>query len=508
MVINPQSVISIYENIPWKSDMKNVRLFDSEVQQTNYMNYHRKYRVDGCTYVRDERVIRVPIAADNLFGCNYLSFTNRGFGNKTFYAFITDVKYLNNETSEISFEIDMFQTWWFNVDVGKCFVEREHVNDDTIGANTVAEDVDTGDLCVHTVWARYWANSDDQGNPLWKVVVQVKPSIFMNLEGGNYEAIYYGQNQFYPCTYESDANHVQDLQNWIPLVTAVGGQLTNTYMCPKEFSGLAPIPLEDLSAKGIHRPTGFLNYYDNAVLPSEYVPHNNKLLTSPYTKLIVASTDGNHEEYQWERTRYGVVEFSLYYNQLNKPSCELRPTNYFRNASQRMNVVHIDEFPKVTMSQFESLNLGNLYNVVSSFANQLSNSPASAMANLGSGVASIVTDNGNHTVGTSDGCLDLKYQSFGFIFYVMAIDGNHARVIDDYFTRYGYQINEIKQPELRGRRYYNYIKTRDCMITPRGDYYAPNEALTSIGDMFNSGITLWHVDEMFGLYDENPILVG
>lgn len=56
--------------------------------------------------------MRVEKKAEDLYDCNYLAFQNTSFGSKWFYAFITSVEYVNNITSEITFEIDVLQTYF------------------------------------------------------------------------------------------------------------------------------------------------------------------------------------------------------------------------------------------------------------------------------------------------------------------------------------------------------------------------------------------------------------
>ena len=50
----------------------------------------------------------------------------------------------------------------------------------------------------------------------------------------------------------------------------------------------------------------------------------------------------------------------------------------------------------------------------------------------------------------------------GFFFYKMSIKSEYARIIDDYFTMFGYKTNRVKIPNITGRRYWNYVKTVDC----------------------------------------------
>ena len=528
MFVNPQGIVHIMHGIQWRSDGKNVRLFDTESDLVTYMTTHQKFKVENFTYIREQKVLRVPIKADELYDCNYMSFLNKGFGLKVFYAFINDVKWVNDETSEISFEIDDFQTWFYNLTLGTCFVEREHVNDDTIGLNTVQEGLNFGDLCVHTVYNRYWSEKDANDNYNWKLALQIKPSMIINVLGRDWKPVYYGNNQFYPCTFEDTPDNVDSLSLWIQGMFTSGCELTSAYMFPKEFGEtIAPIPLDtELRTNGIQRPSSFIHYEQDKAVPDEYEPKNNKLLTFPYTKLIVCSTDGNQAEFQWERTKEGFVSFSLYHNHLNTPSCQLRPLNYFRNASQRMQSICLDEFPRVNLSAYSSLNLGNMFNIASYMGKmrqsghfdttpdpekhakikeagdkQYRNELSSVGGNI---VSQIATDSGTTLSGTTDSCLDIKYNSFGFQFYVMAIDAVHAKTIDDYFTRYGYKINQVKVPIIRGRRYFNFVKTKECMLTGN----APDDAINNISAMFDSGITLWHTNEIGGEYDDNYILPG
>ena len=53
---------------------------------------------------------------------------------------------------------------------------------------------------------------------------------------------------------------------------------------------------------------------------------------------------------------------------------------------------------------------------------------------------------------------------------------------------FGYKINNVKVPNITGRRNWNYVKTIDCNVD--GDI--PQTDLNIIKTMFNNGVTLWH----------------
>ena len=76
----------------------------------------------------------------------------------------------------------------------------------------------------------------------------------------------------------------------------------------------------------------------------------------------------------------------------------------------------------------------------------------------------------------------------GFYFYKMTIKEEYARIIDNYFSMFGYKINRVKVPNITGRSNWNYVKTINCNFD--GDI--PQTDLNIIKQMFDNGVTLWH----------------
>ena len=64
---------------------------------------------------------------DDLIGYNYVMYQNTHYSNKWFYAFITGMEYLNDNTTKITIVTDPFQTWQFDITFKQCFVEREMI---------------------------------------------------------------------------------------------------------------------------------------------------------------------------------------------------------------------------------------------------------------------------------------------------------------------------------------------------------------------------------------------
>lgn len=77
-----------------------------------------------------------------------------------------------------------------------------------------------------------------------------------------------------------------------------------------------------------------------------------------------------------------------------------------------------------------------------------------------------------------------------------------AKIIDDFFTMYGYNVSEIKQPNITGRQSWNYVKTNGA--NAKG--MVPADILPVINGILNGGVTFWHTDDV-GNYALNNSIV-
>ena len=138
MYVEPNCDVKLLKNVPLDTTYEHTIYFDNTSAQYAYFRGLMKFDFPRQTYQRvNKGTMRVEKNAEALYDCNYLMFQNAGFGTKWFYAFITAVEYVNNAVSEITYEIDVMQTWFFNYSVGECFIEREHSASDEIGENLV-----------------------------------------------------------------------------------------------------------------------------------------------------------------------------------------------------------------------------------------------------------------------------------------------------------------------------------------------------------------------------------
>lgn len=148
MVIRPTNEVRIYKNVPFSIDYKNIMDFSSVAEQSAYFNSLPQKTFSNLTYTRNNGTIIVNGNRDTLLDYNYMSFVNKDYGNKIFYAFITNVRYSSANASYIDFVIDEWQTWCFDVEFKESFIERKHCkrwnSDGTPVINTQDEGLDFG----------------------------------------------------------------------------------------------------------------------------------------------------------------------------------------------------------------------------------------------------------------------------------------------------------------------------------------------------------------------------
>lgn len=108
----------------------------------------------------------------------------------------------------------------------------------------------------------------------------------------------------------------------------------------------------------------------------------------------------------------------------------------------------------------------------------------------------LIPNTGN--LGSSNATL-LGYKLLGdSIFVHYCIKPQMAKLLDKYFDMYGYTINDLKIPNIKGRSNWNYVKTEG--LNCKGDI--PQNDMQEIKDIFNNGITFWHNPNTFGDYSQ------
>ena len=531
-MIVPSSNIILLKT-PFEIDYKNNLTFANSTAQLNYFNSLPHTEITDATYQRKEGVIRYPALVDNILSYNYCMYQNENFSNKWFYAFITNMEYVNNNVTDISIETDVWQTYQFDITFKRSFVEREHVNDDTIGLHTIPEGLETGEYVCNS-----HVIDDHMDNILSDLTYVVSTTVslydtdasgkFVPVTGGLYNGIYSG------CKYYrlSEAGLNAKLQ-----ALAEKGQIdaiNGLFIAPTSLTTIA----SEMSPQIINSngPETYTNSISKQTTLNGYTPTNNKLKCYPFNYLLVSNNNGSSNVMHYEDFSSGTCTFKI--DMAITPGCSIRmiPTNYKGIGEADEYGVNMGKLPicSYNVDMYTNWMTQNSINIagVNISSDDINIGMASSNAVLGT-ISSVMSGDyvggvGNAVSGAGaiGNALIAKKQhelippqtrgnlnagdvitSEGkntFHFYKMSIKQEYAKIIDRYFNAYGYLVNDFKIPNITGRTNWNYVKTIDINIT--GDVI--QEDMEKIKSIFNNGVTLWHNPSTYLDYSQSNGIVS
>lgn len=497
MTIEPQSNIKLLSNVPLDNTYKDTLTFGSLGAQTSYFSGKARYSFSSCRYQRETGQMFVECNAEDVFDCNYVMFQNANFGSKWFYAFIQRIDYLNPKTTAITFELDVLQTWYYEYTVKECFVEREHVANDAIGANTVPENIEHGPY-ITTATQRIVATDFWAVGLFSERIPDIAEIQDPGIVGGFPLSCYY---IIFNDAFSADTmGYIRDLCNSYA-EAGKSGAIIGWGVVPKQFCS------NSVDAK---RQT-----VDCAPRTVEYTPRNNKLYCFPYTALaIVCPGQGSIYRYElFNDPNEPTMQISGGFG-INAPVCCV-PVDYAGTSFGVENAMTIKDWPTLPW-------LSNVYqNWVANSKATLITSTVGNIAKIGAGIvaggvpgagallsgglvssgvggiASTVAEMIDHSVvpnqmngSAAAGDILTTIKNNGFYSYCRCIQPEYARIIDDYFDMYGYAINRVKVPDRSSRPSWNYVKTKDAVITGT----CPVDDMAKIRAIFDRGLTFWHGD--------------
>lgn len=484
--MTPITKVSILRNVRLDSSYKDTFDFSDVSAQTAFFQSKAKYNFTDFTPVRLQNAIRVPVAADNLYDCSYLMFQNANFGNKWFYAFIKEIKFINVNMSEILFDIDVIQTWWFDITLNQSYIVREHSATDNIGDNLVLEDVELGEYINET--------AQRSGHTESYVAVIATAYDADGTPGGYFGGTFTGLN--YVAGLIDNSEQVQQLLSFLQSAVDANkaDSITSTFIMPFDFYTTDSMPIT-------HR----VDVEKQLSKVGTYTPKNKKLLTYPYNYLMVSTSDGAQHSYRYEYFQGSVCGFILECAMGCNPEIVLEPIAY---NNQQFNVEEslslsgfpqfgfsIDTFRAWLAQNSNSTFLAGITNVLSIAGGALTANPmavAGGVIGLSSTVNNVVmaANKADSSRGAQGSNTLVGTREKDFYFYPRHIREDYAQILDDYFTMYGYATHTVKSPNIKTRTSWNYVQTRNAKITGN----VPFEDITVIKDCFNNGITFWHGD--------------
>lgn len=502
-------------------DELNQLTFSNATTQANYFKSLTHDTVqDNCTYLRKEGIIRYPKNIDSILRYNYVMYKNNNFSDKWFYAFIEKMEFINPNMTEIKIKTDVFQTWQFQITYKRCFVEREHVNDDTVGLHTIPEGLETGD---------YVCNNTFTNNDLDDLVVvtasTVGPSDLesytMNLYNGVPSPVVY-------CAWELSDNQGRGLPALKNFINTLNN---NSKIEAMQYMFFAPSwivgdPMTVYVDESEYEADNYINVSEITSL-NGYTPVNKKLLSYPYCYFGLSNHLGQFNILKpelWKKdAEYNYLLVNI--KGVLTPGCSIKAYPYkYNNINDNIDEgVTCGKYPELSWSNDlytnwqtqNGINLGGIK--LGATESGLLKGAVALGAGLGTenpeliatGAVSIfntmqeqyrhsLQPNGiEGSLNTGDVLTSARKNKI--YVYSFTIKNEFAKIIDKYFSMYGYKVNTVKIPNITGRTNWNYVKTIDCNIEGN----IPQDDLLELKSLFNRGITLWHNPSTFLDYSQS-----
>lgn len=219
MNYTPQTEVHLLSNVPFNYNYNNVMDFSDINAQTTYFLNKSKLQFDDLTYQRvNNNTINLEVAYEDLYDINYMMFQNDKIPGKWFYAFITAYDFVSPRVTRISYQVDVYQTWLFDMEWQSTYVEREHTKrfnkDGSPVINTLDEGLAYGEDYEITSCVRYEQIPD----VIWAIIVSKVDLSYINT-GKYYGGSTLGDIQtplyFYCVPIALDGNTVK-LNTWEP----------------------------------------------------------------------------------------------------------------------------------------------------------------------------------------------------------------------------------------------------------------------------------------------------
>lgn len=489
MVIQPNSTIYLLRGVKIDNTYEHTIHFNSSSEQAEYFASKAKYHLTQYSYVREQKKLAVGILSDNIHDCNYMMFQNTAYDNKWFYAFITDIEWVNNTTSWITFEIDVMQTWYFDYRVWPSFIEREHVTSDNPGDNLVPDNLELGE---------YMADAFDGTGHLGQYSIVVAATFnedYDRVTGGEYGGIYSG-------LYLNVFDDYSDVNDFIENAGEDVDGIVSVFMAPTDMIANIGAPVKTYDITKDKKVSGAID---------GYTPKNNKLYTYPYNFLYVTNLNGTSAVFPYEYFSTHDCNFLLVGDTSCNPQVMLVPKNYKgvpTNYNEKMSLegfpqcaYNIDTF-KAWLAQTGAtlgLNLGMATGTAAAgaFTGQ-ANMMMSGLSGISGTLASVYQHAimPNQARGSQSNSAQVAAGIKDFAFMPTHITAEFAKIIDEYWNMFGYPIHRVKLPNISTRPHWNYVKTRNVNITGE----CPSDDLAHIKNIYNNGITFWRYGGEVGNY--------
>ena len=546
------SKIILSKKMLMDKNYKNVLNFTNE-QILNIMqsNEHLVGKAEDYSFIKEStNTILVNFTYNQCLTANYIAFQNPRYSSKWFFAWIDSVEYYSEKATKITFTIDNWSTWFEKLEFKTAYILREHVNDDIIGRHRIEENLDVGFpvaigsqedisysqnswICAFSAWKPDTKTGYD-GIAVYNGSISGKSAIlFQNNLNGWRQLLYY--------ILQTNADgHIADMTDLF-IVPSVGIEQSQLEQHVYDVVIGGQTVVEDAYYYTMQYSAESKKF--NTVIQKKYqwgdfTPKNKKCYCYPYNYILVSNNNGSQNIYRYESFEgQNDCTFENRFCFGIGGSGQLVPLNYKNMSICDDESLALGKYPTCSWSADSYTNwlvsqavniptqwLGIATGAITGMTSQIGamNQQTAYSPNLASGafgVAGNLATQIGQQIGqfysaslmppiqgggnTGDVVFNSGRNTFSFRFMRCPVE--NLRIIDDYFTRFGYKIDRIKIPNITGRENFNYIEIGQGENFAYGE--VPANSLYEINQIARNGVTIWHNHENIGNYDVSNNIV-
>ena len=519
------SIVILARDINMDREYQNILDYtESQIVELLRSNDHYVIEQNNYSFLKvGENKISVGIPYNTCLQANYIAMQNPHYNNKWFFAFIDSVEYSSEKSTIINYTVDEISTWWSYWARKVCYVEREHVNDDTVGLHTIPEGLETGDYICNATDTSLFTD--------YAYMMQVSETATSSTPQKLYATPVNG-------IYMSGGFYIfKDIRAMINVMSAITKDdvIKNIYIVPRFLLNVSDTDFNTLW-DGQTTPIFYSKTVTKQTTLDTYVPKNNKLLCYPYNYLLETNNNGASNILKYEMFTNNP-SFSIGGCATVGASIISIPNDY--KEGMETNMLIAGKFPTCSWSEDAYTNwlTMNAVNVLGQDIDPVTAGYGmSALQGIvGAGMIASGNPVGANLIGSALSNAFATSQAVeqhkripdtfkgninggdfltasgrnGFYFYKMSIKKEMAESIDAFFTRFGYKVNALKTPNFTGRRYWNFVKISGGEIIgySNNQISVPESSMDIINRVFRNGTTIWHDHDNIGNYSLDNTIV-
>lgn len=200
----PADTVITLANVPWNNDYRDVVRFADRNALNSYIDglpsTVSRLEIDNVSHARLDKPVKIQIPFTRAMKYNYLRAYNpsrpNGDGQQRYYYFVIGVREVNPGVTELTLQLDIWQSFIYDIEISSAYVERGHIgiaNSKQMDLNgrrylSVPEGLDTGaEYMTISAISRRFMDIDLPGSNESGINILGLSTVDLNLSGGDVE---------------------------------------------------------------------------------------------------------------------------------------------------------------------------------------------------------------------------------------------------------------------------------------------------------------------------------